>query len=340
MMESKPATRAIRPVRRVATTLANAPASHRSAVERDLASGQGTNSRLVTARPAPYEGIHQLGASYTSNGAQLKGSGFELSVGRGSVGRGSSTQTIGSRLLHRTWGATYGQGAIRESFRPTEAGIEQFFQVASRMSGSGRLEIDVPVSGLSATTDNGAIDLHDARGQIQATYSGLRVTDASGKVIPATMRAATHGAAVMIEVDDTGARYPLAVDPTWSQVAELTASDGVSGDQVGISVALSSSGTTAVVGANRHAVNGNSHQGAAYIFTENGATWTESAELTATDGATGDCFGQSVAILGLGFDRPRGCTWSHSEWKQRSGRGLRFHRGREYLDRERRAHSN
>ena len=76
------------------------------------------------------------------------------------------------------------------------------------------------------------------------------------------------------------------------QQAALTASDGVSGDEFGYSVALS--GTTALVGAYYR----NNGTGAAYVFSDAGGTWTQQAELTASDGATGDGFGSSVALSG------------------------------------------
>jgi hypothetical protein len=51
---------------------------------------------------------------------------------------------------------------------------------------------------------------------------------------------------------------------TWSQQAELTATDGAAGDQFGYSVSLS--GMTALVGASGHTVGTNANQGAAYVF--------------------------------------------------------------------------
>jgi len=44
------------------------------------------------------------------------------------------------------------------------------------------------------------------------------------------------------------------------------------------------------------AIDGNTHQGAAYVFTESGSEWTQTAELTASDLAMGDRFGNAVAI--------------------------------------------
>ena len=84
---------------------------------------------------------------------------------------------------------------------------------------------------------------------------------------------------------------------TWSQQAELTASDGAAEDQFGSSVAVS--GNTIVVGATQHpfSLAGNG-LGAAYVFVESGGTWSQQAELKASDGAAGDNFGHSVAVSG------------------------------------------
>ncbi|MDR3702882.1 MAG: FG-GAP-like repeat-containing protein [Candidatus Sulfopaludibacter sp.] len=79
---------------------------------------------------------------------------------------------------------------------------------------------------------------------------------------------------------------------TWSQQAKLTASDGAANDQFGDSVSIGSG--VAVVGA----VQKNSYQGAAYVFVQNGVTWSQQAKLTASDGAASDYFGTSVSLSG------------------------------------------
>ncbi|MEI7813783.1 MAG: FG-GAP repeat protein, partial [Coriobacteriia bacterium] len=79
---------------------------------------------------------------------------------------------------------------------------------------------------------------------------------------------------------------------TWTQRAELTASDGASGDRFGGSVALS--GDTVVIGA-RYA---NGGKGAAYVFTGSGATWTQQTKFIDSAGVSGDDFGVSVALSG------------------------------------------
>ena len=84
-----------------------------------------------------------------------------------------------------------------------------------------------------------------------------------------------------------------------TETAKLTASDGAEGDGFGGSVSIS--GNMVVVGAWNATVDGNASQGAAYVFTEPASGWanmTQTAKLTASDGAAGDLFGTSVSISG------------------------------------------
>ncbi len=90
-----------------------------------------------------------------------------------------------------------------------------------------------------------------------------------------------------------GAAYVFVQSGTsWPQEAKLTASDGAAGDAFGLSVAIYH--YTAVIGAPYH----NSDAGAAYVFVRSGVSWSQSAELIASDRASGDHFGSAVAIYG------------------------------------------
>jgi len=89
---------------------------------------------------------------------------------------------------------------------------------------------------------------------------------------------------------------PVVVD-SWVQLAELTASDGQTGDLFGYSVSKSDS--TVVVGAPAATVGSNSDQGAVYLFLEPANGWsniTQTARLTASDGQAGDMLGISVYV--------------------------------------------
>ena len=80
-----------------------------------------------------------------------------------------------------------------------------------------------------------------------------------------------------------------------TQIAKLTANDGVNGDKFGD--ALSICGDTVVVGAYQHDVNGTT-SGAAYVFTYNGSSWEQIFKLLASDGTPGDRLGYAVNISG------------------------------------------
>jgi len=86
------------------------------------------------------------------------------------------------------------------------------------------------------------------------------------------------------------------VADSFVQEQQLVAGDGAALDQFGSAVAIS--GDTAVVGAPYDTVAGMSQQGSVYVFIRTGSTWTQQAQLFASDGAAGDEFGWSVAIDG------------------------------------------
>jgi len=79
---------------------------------------------------------------------------------------------------------------------------------------------------------------------------------------------------------------------TWSQQAVLTAAMPAGNSAFGWSVAMTDS--TAVVGS----PTANSEAGAAYAFVRSGTKWSQQAELTAADAASGNQFGYSVAMSG------------------------------------------
>jgi trimeric autotransporter adhesin len=125
------------------------------------------------------------------------------------------------------------------------------------------------------------------------------------------------GKDLRVRVDDAGARYPVTIDPV-VQAAKLVAqtmlygspyNDGVAGDQLGRSIAISDDGSTVVVGAPFKRLN-NIRSGVAYVFvrpSEQEGGWNSPApmhyanRLQASDFATsGLTFGMSVAVSGDG----------------------------------------
>ncbi|GJM25097.1 MAG: hypothetical protein DHS20C16_15120 [Phycisphaerae bacterium] len=81
----------------------------------------------------------------------------------------------------------------------------------------------------------------------------------------------------------------------WSEQAKLTASDGATSDNFGVSVSID--GDTTVIGAVSDDDGGTS-SGSAYVFTRTAGVWTEQDKLTAGDAAAEDQFGFAVSVNG------------------------------------------
>jgi hypothetical protein len=128
--------------------------------------------------------------------------------------------------------------------------------------------------------------------------------DGTTALIGATGVNSGAGAAYVFHVSSEGS-WASSSTPT----ATLTNSSGSPGDQLGSSVALSSNGTTALIGA----AGINIFPGAAYVFHAAAeGSWTSSPTPTATlansSGSTGDNLGSSVALSSDGTTALVGAT--------------------------------
>src|ERR1700730_274719 len=196
------------------------------------------------------------------------------------------------------------QVQIREWYQNTKDGIEQGFtlqKAPARRSPKALLRLSMTASGkvkVAADKSGRAVELKTENGEPWLRYDHLVATDARGHELPARMEVV--GRQISLVVDDSAATYPVQIDPTFSQVTELTATDAASGDQFAYSIKIS--GDTAVVGAyQKNSSTTGAATGAAYIFERNqgGAeNWGQVQELTASDAAPGDEFGETVAING------------------------------------------
>jgi hypothetical protein len=193
----------------------------------------------------------------------------------------------------------YVHAGVSEWYANGPLGLEQGFTVPAASAGrhAGPLTLELGLSG-------------DARGRLlrgadgvmftgaggALAYRGLAATDARGRALPAWIE--LRGSELLLRVAVAGASYPIRVDP-FVQQGKLTAADGAEFDALGTSVAIS--GETIVVGAPSATVGSNPGQGAAYVFVKPRSGWanaTQTAKLTAADGAASDNFGSSVAISG------------------------------------------
>jgi hypothetical protein len=124
----------------------------------------------------------------------------------------------------------------------------------------------------------------------QATFGTAIVIDGDTAVIGA-LGATVDGHA------NAGAAYVFKeTDGSWSQVAKLVASDPAENNYFGQVATIA--GDNIVVGAYGATVDGNVLQGAAYVYSNIGGTWTFVKKLVADDAVGGEFFGRSVAMSG------------------------------------------
>jgi hypothetical protein len=157
--------------------------------------------------------------------------------------------------------------------------------------------------------------------QAQLTSSDGAESDCFGCSVAVAGTSAFIGAPG--KLGNTGAAYAFtASGATWSQSSEFggQTSDGY----FGFSVAISSDATVAVAGA----FGANSSRGWAYVFGPSGGSWSQTAVVTAADGAAGDNFGYSVGaspgaiLVGAYANGGKGAayyfTGSGTSWVQQS----------------------
>jgi microcystin-dependent protein len=94
----------------------------------------------------------------------------------------------------------------------------------------------------------------------------------------------------------TGAAYIFTRSgSTWTEQEKLVASDPAWYDYFGKAVAISADGSTAFAQAANEDTSPNNDNGAVYVFTNSGTSWTEQAKLLASDAASYENFGNSIS---------------------------------------------
>lgn len=210
--------------------------------------------------------------------------------------------TVADNAVHYQWNAY-----LREWWVNSHTGLEQWFRLEQRPPGAGggplTLEMKLATDLQSRQQGNG-VRFVDDDGTVIG-YNKLKAWDADGRELPAWMRLTAND--LLLHIDDSAARYPLTIDPTFQQEGYIKASNTNAFDQFGWTVAVS--GDTAVVGAwaedsSATGINGNqndnsaSQAGAVYVFVREGTTWNQQAYIKASNTDAHDRFGETVDISG------------------------------------------
>jgi hypothetical protein len=236
----------------------------------------------------------RLSVSFARSGMLMRSDGSQVGLSLAGVGFGGSLESV-AEVAPRSHGSrlVYAHPGVREWYANGPLGLEQGFSVARpRVAGPGKLTLSMALSGdlRPSVTDSGV--LFERAGRAMVADRDLVVTDARGRRLRSWF--AVSGDRLNIEVDASGAAYPVRVDPLLQQ-AQLSATNVTAGSDVGESVAVSGDGSTVVVGA----TGANSGEGAVYVFSEPAGGWTsgtQTATLTASSGTSGEEFGMSVGV--------------------------------------------
>lgn len=248
----------------------------------------------------------KLTVGFSAAGIQVQAQNATWNMALRAEGRGSRLQPVDGVNVTPTASQNrveYRRGSLTEWYENGPLGLEQGFTLqepppAGATNNSGTttepMVLALSLSGnLTASADRGgmSLTLADAAGHPQLRYASLSARDASDRQLHSWME--VQGQQLLLKVDDAHARYPIVVDPI-VQLAKLTPSDGVHLGFFGASVAIA--GNTVAVG-----TADTSLPGAVYIFTKPAHGWanmTQTAKLTASDGAENDYLGYSVALSG------------------------------------------
>jgi hypothetical protein len=131
------------------------------------------------------------------------------------LGRGDAGQTVravapvceGTRVEYR-------QDAYVEWYENRPEGVEQGFTLLSPPPGTGPILVEGTLSGgltPHIDPDDAWITFRDAGGVQVLQYGELRAVDAGGRSLPSLLTCA--GSGICLTVDDSGADYPIVIDP-------------------------------------------------------------------------------------------------------------------------------
>ncbi|HLM60738.1 MAG TPA: FG-GAP-like repeat-containing protein, partial [Pyrinomonadaceae bacterium] len=254
----------------------------------------GENWTLTQQIPSSVNGTTTL-----APGSSIAISGDTMVVGAGGSringNTGQGAVLIYTRNNNSTW-------VLQQQLTASDGGAMDQFGTKIAFSGD-TIVVGAPGDAVGGMTQRGAAYVFIRNGATWTEQQKLIAADGAATDFFG-LSVAVSGNSIIVGAEfanvgtgiDQGAAYVFTRSGTvWTQQAKLIASDGVSNQTFGSSVAIEND--TAIVGSSR-AGGANDRQGAAYVYTRSGAVWTEQQKLSARDGKTFDFFGSSLALSG------------------------------------------
>ena len=254
--------------------------------------------------------IQASDASTTAN-AQF---GYSVSIsGDGSyaiVGshRWNGSTWAGAAYIYVRSGTSWTQ---QQQIQASDAASSDLYGTAVSMNSDGTyVAVGSPGDdGTSGDGNRGAVYVYTRSGttwsqQAKIQHSDSVYNDAFGSSVSINSDATYIAAGASTHTGfDYGAGYIFTRSgSTWSQQAKIQSSDVQSNDNFGSGISISSDGSHAIVGAwGDDTAAGADQAGAAYIFSRDGTSWTQTRKIQASDIQPGDEFGRSVSMSGNGI---------------------------------------
>jgi hypothetical protein len=235
-----------------------------------------------------------LRAQFSTFGARISSGRLSFAIRPTAIGSGAVVRRLAPVRPHvRANRISYSYPGVEAWYVNGPAGIEQGFDIPRPLTerAAGPLTLALKLGGareLSLAPGGRSLAIRGVGGPT-LHYAGLRASDARGRVLRSWM--ALEGSHLLLRVDARGAAYPLRVDPLLAQ-ARGSGFGGI----FGYSVALSSDGNTALIGA----PDGSSGRGDAYVATRSDGSWSVQATLEPPLEYAGPHFGEGLALSGDG----------------------------------------
>jgi len=183
---------------------------------------------------------------------------------------------------------------VLEWYENSPAGLEQGFTLDARPAGEGPLVVEVAVAGANAALHGDAISFESRSRPLE--YGQLAAFDAAGQSLLARLEVPDPDR-VRIVVDDSDARYPIAIDPLITETADSHLDSRQRDAMLGWSVAgagdVDADGYHDVIVSAPYYDAGQTNEGAAFVFrggplpTANGDPGNAAAQLELDQPAAG-----------------------------------------------------
>ena len=229
------------------------------------------------------------------NSVSLDANGIRLAIGA-PIGVGAANKAY----IYTRSGSTWTQEAVMTSDGTVSNGV---FGESVALSADGATLL---VSERTAHNSQGAVNVYVRSGTTWSRQAKLiKIDTETGDDFGYSIALSGDGNTALVGAyaSDRGGLVNSGVcyvftrsGVTWSQQAELLANGRIAGEYFGHSVSLNSDGNLALIGATGNNNGALNDSGASYLFSRTGTTWAQVGKLTASDAASSDKLGGSVAL--------------------------------------------